>query len=198
MSLTVVLSVKQPRSDCSQTVKTYGTKTTELSQWTVIKASLKTLIGFYKITPPCILCMLVSVLVFQIWWNVCVHVSQSTIPFVFVHFCVFSCVHVFSTFRNNLFSATLSVLLSTHHQSSPHFTCFPTDWQFTPNYSSFYTLIPIIKQYLCLPVAVVLYVEFLKGLKVFTTQINPFSKLTFVCLIIQSHAVEVRVIELWT
>lgn len=47
-----------------------------------------------------------------------------------------------------------------------------------------------------MPVAVVLYVEFLKGLKVFTTQINPFSKLTFVCLIIQSHAVEVRVIEL--
>lgn len=143
MSLTVVLSVKQPRSDCSQTVKTYGTKTTELSQWTVIKASLKTLIGFYKITPPCILCMLVSVLVFQIWWNVCVHVSQSTIPFVFVHFCVFSCVHVFSTFWNNLFSAlclsfyphTISLLptllvfpqIDNSHPIIPHFTLsFPS------------------------------------------------------------------------
>lgn len=79
MSLTVVLSVKQPRSDCSQTVKTYGTKTTELSQWTVIKASLKTLIGFYKITPP---------------FSVCLFLCQC---FKFDEMCVCACVSVYRT-----------------------------------------------------------------------------------------------------
>lgn len=85
MSLTVgVLSVKQPRSYCSQTVKTYGTKTTELSQWTISKTSLKTLIGFYKKHPT-----LHSVCVFmcqsQIFMKfVCAFVSVNTIKFLSV------------------------------------------------------------------------------------------------------------------
>lgn len=54
-----VLSVKQPRSDCNQTVKIYGSETTEFSQWTIIKTNLKTLIGSYINTPPCTMCVFV-------------------------------------------------------------------------------------------------------------------------------------------
>lgn len=41
----IALSVKQPRSHCSQT---YRLEATVLFQWTVFKSNLKTYTGFYK------------------------------------------------------------------------------------------------------------------------------------------------------
>lgn len=126
-----------------------------------------------------------------------VHVSQSTIPLVFVHFCVFSSVHLFFTFEITCFKPlcmsfyphTISILppllvfpqSDNSHPIIPHFTLsFPSLNSICVCLWLLYSMLNFLKE----------------GLKVFTTQINQFSKLTFVCLFIQSHAVEVKVIEL--
>ncbi len=82
--IVAVLSTKPPRSDCNQTIKTYETETTELSQWTIIKTSLETLTGFCKNTPPCTLCVCLCVCVCV---SVSVHLKSLRYNYIFI-FCL--------------------------------------------------------------------------------------------------------------
>lgn len=74
--------MKPPRSDSGPAVKGYRTKTTEHSQWTISKTSLKTFIGFYKKHPDLhSVCLSVHLSLFLTEAVVCFHVLLGVYAF---------------------------------------------------------------------------------------------------------------------